>query len=61
MVTMDGLGFTIINFTRFWAKLYNIGPLISISLNNKSCYCYLCRSTKDSDQFAGDPEFYCYS
>ena len=34
---------------------------ISISLNDKSCYCYLSRSTKDSDQFAygayAGPEF----
>ena len=33
-------------------KLQNTGPLISISLNNKSCYRYLPRSTKDSNQFA---------
>ena len=33
-------------------QLQNTGPLISISLNNKSCYCYLPRSTKDSNQFA---------
>ena len=40
--------------------LQNTGPLISISLNNKSCYCYLPRSTKDSNQFAyAGPEWPC--
>ena len=33
------------------AKLKNTGPLITTSLNYKSCYCYLSRSAKDSDQF----------
>ena len=41
-------------------QLQNTGPLISISFNNKSCYCYLPRSTKDSNQFAyAGPEWPC--
>ena len=47
-------------FGKNWEKLQNTGPLISISLNNKSCYCYLPRSTKDSNQFAyAGPEWPC--
>ena len=31
------------------AKVQNTGPLISVSLNNKTCYCLTFRPTKASE------------
>ena len=47
---------------RISAKLQNIGPLIYISLNRKSAYCVILRSSKDFDTCrAGDPKWPCAS
>ena len=46
------IGFGSLKYKMFHAWLQNTGPLISQSLNNKSCYCYLSRWTRDSDKIA---------